>query len=49
MSVLPERALAILDVGHGNCAVVKTPEGVGVIDAGLRSGLLEFLKRNFLR
>lgn len=30
----PERSLAVLDVGHGNCAVISTPEGVVVIDAG---------------
>lgn len=37
--------LTILDVGHGNSAVL-TDEGVTVVfDAGRRSGLLEFLKQ----
>jgi beta-lactamase superfamily II metal-dependent hydrolase len=35
--------LAILDVGHGNCAVLRDEKGVVVIDAGPGSGLLEFL------
>lgn len=36
--------LCIVDVGHGNCAVLTDQHGdVVVIDAGLRSGLLEFL------
>ncbi len=39
----PRNRLAILDVGHGNCAVLKTSEGVVVIDAGPKSGLLEYL------
>ena len=36
--------LCIVDVGHGNCAVVTDRKGdVVVIDTGLRNGLLEFL------
>lgn len=35
--------LAILDVGHGNCAVLVDTKGVAVFDAGPGSGLLEFL------
>jgi beta-lactamase superfamily II metal-dependent hydrolase len=35
--------LAILDVGHGNCAILQDTRGVLVIDAGPGSALLEFL------
>lgn len=35
--------LAILDVGHGNCAVLIDTRGVAVFDAGPGSALLEFL------
>lgn len=35
--------LAILDVGHGNCAVLHDKQGVVVVDAGPGSGLLEYL------
>ena len=39
--------LCILDVGHGNSAVVTDRHGeVVVIDAGLRNGLLEFLRHH---
>ncbi len=39
--------LCIVDVGHGNCAVVTDRNGdVVVIDTGLRNGLLEFLSRH---
>lgn len=39
--------LCIVDVGHGNCAVVTDRNGeVVVIDAGLRNGLLEFLRNH---
>jgi len=41
---LPEPTLYILDVGHGNCAVLKDTEGIIVIDAGRGTTLLEFLK-----
>lgn len=39
----PQQFLAILDVGHGNCAVLVDTEGVIIIDAGPGSALLEFL------
>lgn len=39
----PERTLAILDVGHGNCAVLRDDMGVVVVDAGPGSGLLQYL------
>jgi beta-lactamase superfamily II metal-dependent hydrolase len=39
----PDRTLAILDVGHGNCAVLRDDNGVVVVDAGPGSGLLEYL------
>ena len=39
----PKQSLAILDVGHGNCAVLIYREGVTVIDTGLRSSLIEYL------
>ena len=35
--------LAVLDVGHGSCAVLLDSDGVVVIDAGPGSTLLEFL------
>ena len=38
-----KRRLAILDVGHGNCAVLIDTNGIVVIDAGPGVGLLEFL------
>lgn len=41
--MFPPRSLTILDVGHGNCAIITAPEGIVVIDAGPKSGLLEFL------
>lgn len=37
--------LAILDVGHGNCAVLQD-EKVFVFDAGRKNGLLEYLAEN---
>lgn len=37
-------ALSILDVGHGNCAVLCRSGRVVVVDAGPKSGLLEFLE-----
>jgi len=37
------RTLAILDVGHGNCAVLRDSRGTIVIDTGPGSGLLEYL------
>lgn len=38
-----QNSLAVLDVGHGNCAVVHDAGAIVVIDAGRRRGLLEFL------
>jgi len=43
MSVRLCNVLAILDVGHGNSAVLLAGEDVVVFDVGLGSGLLEFL------
>lgn len=43
------RHLYILDVGHGNCAVVVGDTEVVVIDVGRRSGLLEFLDQQCIR
>lgn len=37
------RTLAILDVGHGNCTILRDTSGTVVIDAGPGSGLLEYL------
>lgn len=39
----PRQFLAILDVGHGSCVVIKTLKGTAVIDTGRGSALLEFL------
>lgn len=41
-----DRSLAILDVGHGNSAVVIDSGGVVVIDTGLGSSLLEYLSES---
>lgn len=41
--------LSILDIGHGNSAVLVDEEGVVVIDAGPGSGLMEFLDRENIR
>jgi beta-lactamase superfamily II metal-dependent hydrolase len=38
--------IAILDVGHGNCAVVIDRGGTSIIDAGLGGTLLDFLHEN---
>lgn len=49
MTVL-RRHLCILDVGHGNCAVIIAGEtDVVVIDVGRRSTLLEFLAQQKIR
>ena len=37
--------LAVLDVGHGNSAVLFSGDDVAVFDAGTGSGLLEFLRQ----
>jgi len=40
----PKSYIAILDIGHGNCTVLKDKESISIIDVGARgSGLLEFL------
>lgn len=41
--------LTVLDVGHGNCAVLKRGRQTYVIDAGPGSSLLEYLKENNVR
>lgn len=46
MANLPTNSLTILDVGHGNSAVVIQPEGTVVIDAGIGPTLLDFLTQN---
>lgn len=46
---LPENSLIILDVGHGNSAVITAPKGTIVIDAGPQNGLLEFLTEQNIR
>src|SRR5690242_18181534 len=38
--------VAILDVGHGNCAVVIDREKTTVVDTGLGGTLLDFLNEN---
>lgn len=40
---LPERVIAILDMGHGNSTVIKDTDRIIIVDAGPGSGLLEFL------
>jgi beta-lactamase superfamily II metal-dependent hydrolase len=40
---LPDPTLTILDVGHGNCAVLEHGERTVVFDCGPKTGLLEFL------
>jgi beta-lactamase superfamily II metal-dependent hydrolase len=37
--------LTILDVGHGNCAILRDNRGAVIIDAGLGETLLEFLEQ----
>jgi len=49
MAALPEYSLSILDVGHGNSAVLVQPEGVIIIDTGTGSALLEFLSQNGIK
>lgn len=43
---LANASLTILDVGHGNSAVIREGSTTLVIDAGGRSDLLEFLQQN---
>ena len=44
-----QRKLAILDVGHGNCAVLQDSNGVVVIDAGPGNALELFLREQQIR
>ena len=44
MDLIP-RSLSILDVGHGNCAVIRDTKGIVVIDTGAGSALLEYLRQ----
>lgn len=39
----PRRHLTIVDVGHGNCAIVSTPDGTVIIDVGLGNAVQESL------
>jgi competence protein ComEC len=41
---MPKSSLAILDVGHGNSAVIIDTGGVVVIDTGSRAGLINYLE-----
>ena len=41
---VPKHSLAILDVGHGNCAVIVDSKRVVVIDTGPGSPLVEYLE-----
>lgn len=41
--------LAVVDVGHGNCATLHTSDGVVVIDAGPKNALLEYLSQESVR
>ena len=49
MSELQQPTLTILDVGHGNAAVLRDRDGVVVIDAGGRQYLRRFLKNNGIK
>ena len=40
---LPGPTLTIIDVGHGNCAVLEHGERTVVLDCGPKTGLLEYL------
>jgi len=43
IDLLSERTLTIIDVGHGNSAVLTCSDGVVIIDAGSKGSLLEYL------
>jgi beta-lactamase superfamily II metal-dependent hydrolase len=46
-SVSPKRSLTILDVGHGNAAVLRDEGGVVVVDTGRRgTNLVRYLSAN---
>ena len=38
--------LVVLDVGHGNCAVLSDTKGVMIVDAGQKDTLLQFLEQH---
>src|ERR1051326_781218 len=44
INALARPSLAILDIGHGNAAVVADTKGVVILDAGLGPGLSSFLE-----
>jgi competence protein ComEC len=46
MAGLAVPSLTILDVGHGSCAILAEAGRVVVLDAGPKSGLLEFLRQH---
>ena len=46
---MEKRSLSIIDVGHGNSAILKNEHSVIVIDAGPKSYLLELLNENDIK
>lgn len=46
MATLAVPSLTILDVGHGSCAILAEAGRIVVIDAGPKTGLLEFLRQH---
>jgi competence protein ComEC len=42
-------SIGILDVGHGNCAVVQSEDGCAVVDTPSRSALVEYLMANDIK
>ena len=44
MTLKLAQSIGIIDVGHGNSTVLIDDDGVVVIDAGPKSGLLEYLR-----
>lgn len=49
MPLTTDPSLTVLDVGHGNCAVLIETGRIVVFDAGPKSGLLEFLLQNQIK
>jgi beta-lactamase superfamily II metal-dependent hydrolase len=43
VALMPSQCIVLLDVGHGNCAIVRDNANIAVIDTGRGSCLLEFL------
>lgn len=41
-------SITVLDVGHGNCAVVRSSDGVVLFDAGVKTHVLEYLRSEAL-